>query len=607
MSASFSWSKASDTHGTATAPSVDAKQSVPVMDQLQRVYDAWNPQSPNCAFQYYFYNTVTPEQAQQYVMPPGQDPQKWERAMLSRPDSNSIPVLAIGFTDLEKRISLQASQVNAYRVRMHEINDKLVELSNRHDLHTTVKLLEMRERHMKLARRVLDLAVTTQVRSNDGKPLNSKEELFKSKALTQMKKIDDPSVYGSLSEAWARVSRLKEQKSTREGSNGLSQPSETAALNWEDNQEQLELIVKVLAAQQKGITLLAQVVQDDTQKLDEELGLVTRKPKQLMDGAINVAPQAFATQVPQNQTQSTQSQKRIQPLSFQNQNTQQQQPQPGLFGKPISSSSASGTGLFGGSATSSGSTAVTNTSVNASSGLFGTSNSANNNTASTSGGLFGNSSSGLFSDKKTTPGTTAGSGLFGNSQTNSAINSNGGIFGNAANINANANTNTNTNTNINGNTGLFGNNNTTSTTNTAVNGNGPSLFGGASSAAPGLFGATSNAPSATSTTATSGSLFGANNNTTNSNGGLFGANVNSANTGLFGQNKPGGISATPAGNIFGGSNSTAPAPFGQNSTMTPNTASAGGLFGAKPASMSTSGTFGQPAPSSFGTGFTFGK
>lgn len=608
MSGSFSWSRAGDGSAPNTGKQMDvAKQTVPISDQLQRVYNAWDPQSPQCAFQHYFYNRVPAEHASQYVMPQGQDPRKWEKAMLARPDPASVPVLAVGFTDLEKRTVLQNQQVNAYRVRLHEINDKLSELSNRHDLHTTVKLLEMRERHAKLARRALALAVRIQVLSNRGALLTPQEELLQRRSKELIQQADDPAVFGSLNEAWARVKALKRTPEQ----NSKDVPA-GAQLEWEKDREQLETIVRVLAAQQKGITFLAQTLADDTQEVNEELGLVPRKPKQKAIPASAVAPQAFAADVPVSVPISQPAQQQQQPGQQQPGQQQLQQPgQPaqggGLFGGQTGTqpgAQQSGGGLFGskplgqiGGGTTGGTTGGglfgNNNSNQSSGGLFGQNNNTQSNTG-TSGGLFGQNNNtqsntgttgGLFGQNNTQSNTSTG-GLFGQNNTQSNTGTSGGLFGQ----------NNQSNTGTSG--GLFGQNNTAQSNtsggglfgqnNAQSNTSGGGLFGQNNTqsnppAGGGLFGQSNSQPS-------TGGLFGQNNNTASTG---FGQNAQSTGTsgGLFGQNnaQPAG---QPAGQPSGGL-------FGQN-TQSTGASTGGGLFGQKPAG----GLFGQ---SSSTPTFGFGK
>lgn len=515
MSVSFSWSKAGDTRAQNTQkPAVDAKQTVPIADQLQRVHDAWNPQSPACAFQHYFYNRVPAEQAQQYVMPPGQDPQKWERAMIARPDPASVPVLAVGFTDLEKRMNLQNQQVNAYRVRMHEINDKLTELSNRHDLHTTVKLLEMREKHNHLAKRALELAIRIQMLGNRGRVLTPQEELFMQRVKELIRKADDPAVFGSLNEAWARVKAFKERDTAKDAA---SASAERIRLDWESNPQQLELIIKVLAAQQKGITFLAQLIENDMQLVDEDLGLVPKKPKQKALPVTTVAPQSFAAQIPTSHMPQVPPQGQGQGQG-QAQGQLQGQSKPGL--QTANGTGASQGGLFGQAPASGG---LFGRTQNQTGGLFGQ---TQNQTQTQTGGLFGQNrqqapaSGGLFG--QTQPPAATSGGLFGQNQTQTPAATSGGLFGQTQNQ-APAG-------------GLFG-----QTQNQTQNQT-QSQFGG------GLFGQ-NQAQNQTPAT-TSGGLFGQNQAQAPSSG-PFGQNQNQASGGLFGQNQTDQNKRPFGGSLFG--------------------------------------------------------
>lgn len=632
MSVSFSWSRAGD----AAAKPVDAKQSVPVADQLQRVHDAWDPRSPQCAFQHYFYNRVPAELASQYVMPQGQDPQRWERAILARPDPASVPVLAVGFSDLERRVGLQGQQVNAYRVRMHEINDKLVELGNRHDLHTTVKLLEMRERHRKLARRALALAVRIQVLSNRGHVLSPQEELFQRKAKDAIAKADNPAVFGSLTEAWARVKALKARNAASSQGETNSSATIAASLDWETDREQLELIVRVLNAQQKGITFLAQLLADDTQKLDEDLGLVPRKPKQKAIPAMVVAPQAFAASIPPNQPNANANATSNQPNQSFNQPANQQA-KPSLFGnqsggnigqsQPASQPQQGGLfgqkpgGLFGQTGQTGQSGGLFGKpaqppTAQTSQGLFGKPAIGQQNAqagqvgqTNQSGGLFGKPG-GLFGQSNAGAGQPQGSGLFGQSQTQPTQSSglfgqpqsgqtqpaqSGGLFGQSQPTQPAG-------------SGLFGQ----SQPNQSQPGQSGGLFGQSQPTQPqssGLFGQSQPGQSQPAQTG----LFGQSQPAQPQSTGLFGQSnqTQPQSSGLFGQSQP-----AQSSGLFGQSNQNQPQSsglFGQSNQNQP--AQSSRLFGQSQPNQNQSGQtgFGQPQSSPFGQsqsgfgGFGFGK
>lgn len=274
MALSFSWSKAGDQRSNALNATpqqkLEADQMVPIVDQLQRVKDAWDPQNPNCVFQHYFYNQVPQDQVMLYAMPPGQDQAKWEQAIAKRPDQSSVPVLAVGFDDLNKRLSQQKQQVDAYKVRMKEVRDKLSELSNRHDLHTAVKLAEMRARHAKLVRKTLALAIKLQVVTNRGHVLTPEEERLRQKLKELLARAEDPSVFGSLNEVWARVRVIKDRSEAKDQSTD-GDGGHHAHLDLERNKEQIERTIKVLAAQQTGIKFLAGLIEEDKERVEKTL------------------------------------------------------------------------------------------------------------------------------------------------------------------------------------------------------------------------------------------------------------------------------------------------------------------------------------------------
>ncbi|XP_053380901.1 nuclear pore complex protein Nup214-like isoform X2 [Mercenaria mercenaria] len=257
----------------------------------------------------------------------------------------------------------------------------------------------------------------------------------------------------------------------------------------------------------------------------------------------------------------------------------------GLFGKPAGTTAvsafghtstssegqtASSSGLFGKTATTSGTSLFGQTATTSGTSLFG-------QTATTSGtGLFGQSAttsgSSLFGQTTTTSGgslfgkstTTSGSSPFGQPATTSSVSSS---FGQAATTSAG--------------TGLFGQ---TSSTTTASTG----LFGQATTTASsgGLFGQTPSSGSSSS-----GGLFG------QQGGSLFGQTSTSGTGGLFS-----GQTATSSGGVFGQSTtSTSGGLFGQSTTS-----GGGGLFGSAGGSgfgTATSGPgfgFGQTATSGFG-------
>ncbi|GAO46319.1 hypothetical protein SAICODRAFT_71189 [Saitoella complicata NRRL Y-17804] len=236
-------------------------------DQLQKIQSAWDPRSPDCAFQYYFYNKVGVEQAALYAKPAGHDQAKWDKAVAERPDNTVVPALANGFDDLKKRMDLQENQVNAYRARMHEIVTKLTDLSNKHDLHTSVKTAEARARHASLAQRVLSLAAKVQTLKNRGFNLRPEEEALRLKFEALNKQMNDPAVFGQINEYWARMTSMRER--ARQIKEESKKTGWNSSINWAQDEKQLEKISKILADHQTGIAHVSDVLKEDLREVDE--------------------------------------------------------------------------------------------------------------------------------------------------------------------------------------------------------------------------------------------------------------------------------------------------------------------------------------------------
>lgn len=175
------------------------------------MYEKWDPSSPACAFQHYFYNQVPEESAPYYAPGPGEDEKKWEEALKERPSPGSIPVLARGPLAVGRRLETQATWVRGIQTRLHELNDILSKRMQVHDLEYSVRAQEARRKHVALSRRCLSLATKVQVLRNRGYALDSTEEQLRVK-LVQLEKVAfDPMLSGRQEEVWARMSVVRQR------------------------------------------------------------------------------------------------------------------------------------------------------------------------------------------------------------------------------------------------------------------------------------------------------------------------------------------------------------------------------------------------------------
>ncbi|KAJ7282675.1 nucleoporin complex subunit 54-domain-containing protein [Mycena rebaudengoi] len=100
--------------------------------RIEGIAAAWNAASPQCQFQYYFYNRVDPNQVGLYGRPPNAtNDALWAKATRENPDPTClVPAIAIGFDDLRQRVDAQRQQAAAHQERLKELKTRLQTLSS---------------------------------------------------------------------------------------------------------------------------------------------------------------------------------------------------------------------------------------------------------------------------------------------------------------------------------------------------------------------------------------------------------------------------------------------------------------------------------------------
>lgn len=162
-------------------------------------------------FQYYFYNSVNPDEAAFYGPSPHEDERKWEEALAKKPSPGSIPVLVRGFEEIAARIQYQSLAVTGLRTRLHEINNSLSLMKDQHELNVAQRISEARRKHIVHTQRILTLATKVQILRNRGYVMDQAEEDLKKKLIALEKKTFDPVLGGRQEEIWARMSGVRER------------------------------------------------------------------------------------------------------------------------------------------------------------------------------------------------------------------------------------------------------------------------------------------------------------------------------------------------------------------------------------------------------------
>lgn len=105
----------------------------------------------------------------------------------------------------------QYQNLTVLRGRLKEINDGLNALLQKHDLETSIRVVECRRKHLMLSKQCLNLAAKTQVLRNRGYAMDAAEEELSKKLLTLEKRVTDPALTGRSEEIWARMVSVRER------------------------------------------------------------------------------------------------------------------------------------------------------------------------------------------------------------------------------------------------------------------------------------------------------------------------------------------------------------------------------------------------------------
>lgn len=257
-----------------------------INDQITKLKEQWDPNSNKCALKTYIYNRFSEQEIAallQQPRPANESPEDWENAMANRPSALHYPVRVASFSEVAQRIEVQLDHVAKSRVLLNKIYEQLNQLSSKHDLDNTTRILKAKVRHAKLSRRLLRLATVLAVLKLKGYPMLPEEEEMSKQFQALNTRLNDPNgPSGKLSDLYARLAILKsrsEDMSARMESSiqsinggltsfvgGDQDGSAEAAIG---NEHIMNQLAKLLYKQQVGLSYLNDVVQKDLEKVNE--------------------------------------------------------------------------------------------------------------------------------------------------------------------------------------------------------------------------------------------------------------------------------------------------------------------------------------------------
>ncbi|KAI9199467.1 nucleoporin complex subunit 54-domain-containing protein [Polychytrium aggregatum] len=234
-----------------------------IEDAIQDMMNAWDPSKPQCQFRHYFYNLVHPSEAARYTRPANHDEALWNQAQKDNPDPTCmVPVLAVGFGDIQKRIAEQENESNRHRQVLEDALRQLNKIQENHYLDITVRIADYKRKHRELAHRLLKIMSKIQIVTNKGQSIGAEEEALRTRLESINREFKPPSqLRGRVNEQWAQLQMLKEsgRLASVAGSAMPGRPGEFEVVD----EESLRKIYEALSETQKGLNILIQVVQAD--------------------------------------------------------------------------------------------------------------------------------------------------------------------------------------------------------------------------------------------------------------------------------------------------------------------------------------------------------
>ncbi|KIK96889.1 hypothetical protein PAXRUDRAFT_825485 [Paxillus rubicundulus Ve08.2h10] len=285
------------TIGSTSQQQDPQSQFTALTQRIDVIAQAWDPNSPQCRFQHYFYNLVDPSLVSQYGRPANATNEAlWQRAVRENPDARCmVPVVAVGFDAVNTRVEAQSTQAIAQQEKLKELKKRLQALTATHTDTTLSRTHRALSQHTQLSQRLLRLIqhlhlLIPAVRSSSIRPEEEALRVALEDMEEDLRKPGGTSKMRSkLNELWALVGAVNAARER-----GRKAGSE-ATVEWTVvDEEGLKQITQVLSDQQTGLQHLTKILQRDL----KDLGIIMGKNGEGEDSNMNTESKFFASTAP---------------------------------------------------------------------------------------------------------------------------------------------------------------------------------------------------------------------------------------------------------------------------------------------------------------------
>jgi nuclear pore complex protein Nup54 len=263
-SSDFNFGGSSGGGGFGFSNSSSSSNNSMLIQRVHALYDAYNPESPRCCFNHFFYNAVTaqpdPQLVKKYLESLVKQYSKsvperlWFDAWKANKNpSRLVPVPARSFGDLQLRIEEQSKRSKAFITTLQSFENRLEKIRSDHRVKTLNSIEELKEKHQKLSGRVLKTQKMVEVLMQKGVGLSGVDNQVKTKLDEMQELLHKPNEFrGRLNDLAPQfLQYVKDEQRSHVQSEKLDDPV------------LMDRFVKFLAMQTEGLKHLSTVLKKD--------------------------------------------------------------------------------------------------------------------------------------------------------------------------------------------------------------------------------------------------------------------------------------------------------------------------------------------------------
>ncbi|WWC67993.1 uncharacterized protein I206_101912 [Kwoniella pini CBS 10737] len=291
-------------NASTSANPFGVKQEPDIETRIKQIQGAWDGNSPDCRFKYFFYNVVEEGTTSRYGRPAGaNDDAKWVKALRDNPDPNSmVPVLATGWADVKKREQQQENLASVHQQRVKELQAALSH-TRQTSLSASIRLSNLQAQQTQLLHRLIHVVSQTpqyvpiiqstafkqeeadmqkqleNVKSElEGKGKNSIKPSSSSHGLNHHNKTSKGRLLGQVNELWGQLEEIRRKRKNSRQNDWLNNGED----NWLLDEKALSEVAEILSTQQMALQKLSGLVHEgleDTEVIRQALGMVSNQER----------------------------------------------------------------------------------------------------------------------------------------------------------------------------------------------------------------------------------------------------------------------------------------------------------------------------------------